>query len=138
MRLDPGTEDEEGPSLTPLIDVVFLLLIFFLVATTFQNEEVEMDLKLPEAQTGKAQEQNQRIVINVRRDGTLIIDGRPVSQESLEQKLRAAARRDKNQEVLIRGDTSAQFGVVARVLDVCRAAPLTQIAIGAAPQERGR
>lgn len=132
MRLDPGEPDEGGLSLTPLIDVVFMLLIFFLVATTFAREEVEMDLQLPEAATGD-EGTSHLIVINVKRNGELWIDGRRDTMVGLEQKLKAAARRDKDQEVLIRGDTKAQFGVVAKVLDVCRAAPLTQIAIGAEP-----
>ena len=49
MRLDRSGERDVGINLTPLIDVVFLLLIFFLTATTFSSEEVEMDLELPEA-----------------------------------------------------------------------------------------
>lgn len=136
MRLETGDADEGALNMTPLIDVVFMLLVFFLVATTFAKEEVEMDLNLPEASTGQEGQEAKRIVINVRRSGELVVDGRKVTVEALTQKLRAAARRNREQEVLIRGDTKAQFGIVARVLDVCRAAPLTQIAIGADPAQK--
>lgn len=138
MRLELGDEVDATPNLTPLIDVVFLLLVFFLVATTFRKDEVELDLQLPEASTGEAAEKSRPIVINVRADGALYVDGKMLRMPALEQKLRAAARRNKKQEVLIRGDTQSQFGVVARVLDACRAAPLRQIAIGATPRGQGR
>lgn len=138
MRLELGEEIDAAPNLTPLIDIVFLLLVFFLVATTFRSEEVEMDLRLPEATTGKQAERQRPIVINIRADGDVLVDGKVLPMQALEQKLRAAARRNKNQEVVIRGDTQSRFGVAARVFDLCRAAPLLQIAIGATPAGRRR
>ena len=103
------------------------------LARRFAKEEVEMDLLLPEATTGEEGEEGHLIVINIKRSGELFVDGRRVTLEALRQKLAAAARRRREQEVLIRGDTKAQFGIVAKVFDVCRAAPLTQIAIAAQP-----
>ena len=100
MRLDPGDPESNELSLTPLIDVVFMLLIFFLVATTFAKEEVEMDLTLPEAATGEEGEDGHLIVINVKHGGELFVDGRQVTLEALRQKLGAAARRNNDQEVL--------------------------------------
>lgn len=138
MRLDLGDEVDATPNLTPLIDIVFLLLIFFLVATTFRKDEVELDLQLPEASTGTPTEKTRPIIISIRADGALFVDGKNLAMPALEQKLRAAARRNKSQEVLIRGDTQSQFGVVASVLDACRAAPLRQIGIGATPRAKGR
>ncbi|HMQ23488.1 MAG TPA: biopolymer transporter ExbD [Planctomycetota bacterium] len=138
MRLDLGDDVDATPNLTPLIDIVFLLLVFFLVATTFRKEEVEMDLRLPDATTGVARSEVRPIIINVLASGALSVDGKDVPMSTLEQMLRSAAKRDAKQEVLIRGDTNTQFGVVARVLDLCRAAPLRQIAIGATPQQKGR
>ncbi len=131
MRLDTSDEDEVGINLAPLIDVVFLLLIFFLTATTFSREEVEMDLELPEAASGEPGADQQTIVINIGRDGRLVMDGRVVTEAALHQKLRAAATRDKNQQVLIRGDTEVRYGIVAKVLDACLLAKLRSISIGA-------
>ncbi len=133
MRLCKEELAEETINLTPLIDVVFLLLIFFLTVTTFSKDEVELDLTLPEAQSGSPAEQGKILVINVTRDGRLLVAGRVVTAEGLKQKLIAAARRNKNQEVLIRGDTAAQFGVVARVFDACLSASLRSVSIGALP-----
>ena len=48
MQLPPDTNESDGPNLTPVIDIVFLLLIFFLVATTYEREEIEESIDLPE------------------------------------------------------------------------------------------
>ncbi len=137
MRLDPGPADEGTVNLTPLIDVVFLLLVFFLVATTFAKDEVELDLTLPDATTGAQGEGGHLLVINVKRDGTLVVDGRTMTLEGLRQRLRAAAAAKKDQEVLIRGDTQVQFGVVAQAFDACLAAQLRRVAVAAQPETGG-
>ena len=136
MRLDAGEEEEGTMNLVPLIDVMFLLLIFFLVSTTFTRDEVDMDLVLPEARSGAPSDTGHLLVINVTQDGVITVDGREVAtQEALRQKLRAAASRNRDQEVLIRGDTRAQFGLVARALDACLEASLKHVAIRARPEE---
>jgi len=137
MRLDTGEAQEGQLNLMPLIDVVFLLLVFFLAATTFAKEEVEMNLVLPEAQSGEPQGNGQTIVINVASDGRLTVDGREVNLEALRQKLKAAAARNQKQEVLIRGDTRVRFGLVAQALDACILAKLTHIAVAAQPEGSG-
>jgi biopolymer transport protein ExbD len=133
MKLCPDEEESDSINLTPMIDVVFLLLIFFLTATTFQKEEVEMSLDLPDAASGEPGEERKVIVINVASDGRVLVDGRQVSVMALRQKLKAAATRDKDQEILIRGDEKAQFGLVAQVFDACLLAKLHSISIGADP-----
>jgi biopolymer transport protein ExbD len=138
MRLDAGSEEEAVLNLVPLLDVMFLLLIFFLVSTTFTKDEVDMNLVLPEARSGAPAESGNLLVINVAQDGAITVDGRPVAtMEALRQKLRAAASRNRDQEVLIRGDTRVQFGLVAQALDACLGASLKRVAIRARPaQER--
>ena len=108
MRLDAGSEEEAVVNLVPLLDVMFLLLIFFLVSTTFTKDEVDMNLVLPEARSGAPAESGNLLVINVAQDGAITVDGRQVAtMEALRQKLRAAASRNRDQQVLIRGDTRA-------------------------------
>jgi biopolymer transport protein ExbD len=139
MRLDPGPVEDAELQLTPLIDMVFLLLVFFLASTTFATEEVDMDLQLPEATSGTASREVVRLVVTVGSDGGLHVNGRPVSAEGLRQRLRAAAVRNRDQEVEIRGDTRVQFGAVATALDACLAASLKRVSIAAQPaEESGR
>ena len=79
MRLDAGSEEEAVVNLVPLLDVMFLLLIFFLVSTTFTKDEVDMNLVLPEARSGAPAESGNLLVINVAQDGAITVDGRQVA-----------------------------------------------------------
>lgn len=137
MRLESDNESDGGINLMPLVDVVFLLLIFFLAATTFATEEVELDLRLPEAKSGEAGKAQKQLIINVSQDGTLTMSGRAVTIEALRQKLVAAVARNKEQAVLVRGDKAAQFGVGLQVLDVCRLAKIKKVDFAALPARKG-
>ena len=137
MRLEDDQDKDGGINLMPLVDVVFLLLIFFLAATTFATEEVELDLRLPEAKSGEAGKSDQQLIINVSVDGTLTMSGRPVTMEALRQKLVAAVARNKEQAVLVRGDKAAQFGVGLQVLDTCRLAKIKKVDFAALQAKQG-
>jgi biopolymer transport protein ExbD len=137
MRLDLDDVDEEFQmNLTPMLDVVFNLLLFFLAATTFAKDEVELDLRLPEARTGAEGQATHPLVIQVLADGRLVFDGRVVTLEALVQKLQAAAARNREQSVLVRGDKQAQFGLGLQVLDACRLAKLGKVDFAALPAQR--
>lgn len=132
MRLERDEEELGGPNLTPLIDVVFLLLVFFLTATTFKKkDEVKLDLELPESTAGKAGKVRKTILIEVAADGQVVVDGRQVTMAALEQKLRAAAARDRKQPVLIRGDKKSAYGRIFHVLDTCELAGLRAVSFDA-------
>lgn len=133
MRLDDD-EDDGGLNLTPLIDVVFLLLVFFLAAMSPSRNEVELDLRLPEARSGEAAAgPSRQLVVNVFADGRLVVDGRELTLEALRQRLAAAWQRDRDQAVLVRGDHAAQFGVGLQVLDACRLARIQKVDFAALP-----
>jgi biopolymer transport protein ExbD len=108
-------------SLTPLIDVVFLLLIFFLVTSEFEEEERRLDIVLPTATTavpmiGKPKE----IVIDVDREGELYLRGQKTSLEELERLLKAnVAQNPTNQSAVIRADRETSFQPVVSVMDIC-------------------
>ncbi|MBM4062392.1 MAG: biopolymer transporter ExbD [Planctomycetes bacterium] len=135
MRAELGEEDggDQVMNLTPMIDMVFLLLIFFLAATTLAREEVELDLRLPEARSGQPGAPGQQIVVNVLADGRMSVEGREVTLEALRQKLAAAAARRADQSVLVRGDEAARFGLGLQVLDACRLAKITRVDFAALP-----
>ncbi|MCU0866492.1 MAG: biopolymer transporter ExbD [Planctomycetes bacterium] len=136
MRHDDGDDDGDqdgGLNLTPMIDVVFLLLIFFLAATTFARQEVELDLRLPSAKSGTQGKGEEQLIINVFADGRLSVGGREVPLEALRQKLQAAVARSAEQSVLVRGDQDARFGVGMQVLDACRLAKVKKVDFAALP-----
>lgn len=111
----------EALNLTPLIDVVFLLLIFFLVATRFAQEDRELPVKLPSASNAlpMTMEPNE-IVINVDAAGGYVVRGTPMTIEVLEEVLgKAVADNPIHQVVVIRSDRSTAVQSVVTVMDLC-------------------
>ena len=108
--------------LTPLIDMVFLLLIFFLVATTFRQEEREMQIALPFASSSAPISTILReLIINVDGDGTVIVAGRQLDDADLQTLMTEAVAGNPEQKVTVRGDRATAYAHVVRVLDICKA-----------------
>jgi len=134
MRIDTGGDGEgEGVmmNLTPMIDVVFLLIIFFMVSTTFLNVEKEMDLDLPEAASGRAEEMQQdEIIINVMADGRLKVGDAFYDKPGLVERLKQAALANPETPVVIRGDRQTDLQNAVHAMDACGQANLHRISVG--------
>jgi biopolymer transport protein ExbD len=108
-------------SLTPLIDVVFLLLIFFLVTSEFEEEERRLDIVLPTATSavpmiGRPRE----IVIDIDGKGEIYLRGQETSLVELEKLLKASVTQNPtNQSAVIRADRDTSFQPVVSVMDIC-------------------
>lgn len=116
-------ENSSGPAidLTPIIDMVFLLLIFFLVATTFHQTEREMKIALPAAASaGPISAALKEIVINVDAEGRIIVAGRAMEPEALRALVSQAVAANPEQKVTVRGDRATAYANVVRVLDICK------------------
>lgn len=125
-------------NLTPLIDVVFLLLIFFMVATTFLDPEREIDVELPTAQSaGEPQRTPEEIVLNVLQDGRVFHDGTQISDDELRLLLKRAAQHDPETPVTIRGHRLAQHQSIVSVMDACGSAGLFNLAVGTSTDDQG-
>lgn len=109
-------------SITPLIDVVFLLLIFFLVASRLTEEERELDLNLPSvSESLPASFQPDELVINIDAEGKYYVDGTFRQVEQIEQILRRAqANNPLTQKVIIRGDRKSTWEQVITVIGLCK------------------
>jgi biopolymer transport protein ExbD len=131
MHVDDGDgSDELVLNLAPMIDVVFLLLIFFMVATTFAEKEKEMGLDLPQAESGEeAQSKPDEVVINLMRDGRILVSGDEVDRAALIESLTRVARRDPETPVTIRGDKEVFHQHVVGVMDACRIAGLSNLGV---------
>ncbi len=120
MRLPPS-EEAEGLNMTPIIDVVFLLLIFFLVATRFDQEEREISTRL--AEVAKAQplaRPPDEVVVNITDEGRYVVVGETVSEAQLAGLLHDLAIKNPGaQTVQIRADDRAPFRFPARVMGLC-------------------
>lgn len=108
-------------SLTPLIDVVFLLLVFFLVTTRFAQEDPRMPIELPSATSATPMtEPPKEITVDIDSQGQLVLNGVDVSESELEGELtKAVASNPAHQSVVIRADRAVQFQSVVTVMDVC-------------------
>ncbi|MFN3413734.1 MAG: ExbD/TolR family protein, partial [Thermoanaerobaculum sp.] len=107
--------------ISPLIDVVFQLLLFYAVTTQFVTPE-RLKLQLPEARTAEAAKTTrpQEAEILVTSSGEILLANRVVSEEGLEAELRALLKGQPERSVTIRGDKGAPYGTVMKVLDAAR------------------
>ena len=113
--------------MTPIIDMVFLLLIFFLVSTTFHQTEREMKIALPEAvSAGPISISLREIIINVGADGEIIVSGRTISADDLRVLIHEAVAANPDQKVTVRGDRNTLYANIINVLDVCKGAGLQE------------
>ncbi len=120
VKINKGTA-LSSLSLTPLIDVVFLLLVFFLVAARFEKEDYEMAVVLPSA--SEAQPlivEPKELFVNIDQQGDYYVDGHVLSRDEVEGVLRqAVANNPVSQSVVIRADKRVQFDYVVAVMNLC-------------------
>lgn len=122
MKLPEDTSDSEGPNLTPVIDVVFLLLIFFLVATRYDQEEKELDIDLPEVAQAQPMSMTNDLIINISNDGRYKIVRTEYSEPQLAQIIAQAKKNNPTQLALIRGDGDSALKFAVRVMGLCNEA----------------
>ena len=122
-------KSSDDPDLTPLINCMFLLLIFFMVATTFINPKgLSVDLPGGEAETRATKDMN--IVISD--DGAIQVNGETTDRQSLAAKIRQVMRIDKTKNVILEADRSVRHGYVVEVMDIARGQGIEAIAFAKA------
>jgi biopolymer transport protein ExbD len=127
MKLPAVDENSEGPNLTPMIDVLFLLLIFFIVATQFAEDEKELETQLAEvAEAQPLSSPPQEIVVNVMQDGEYRVAGETLSEAQLQQLLHDQSIANPHQSVQIRADERTPFKYPARVMGICQQEQIKQ------------
>ncbi len=116
-----GSQMSVSIEMTPIIDMVFLLLIFFLVATTFHQTEREMQIALPASHSaGPISATLREIIINVDAEGQIFVSGRKMDAEGLRIVVRDAVATNPQQKVTVRGDRNTAYANIVRVLDICK------------------
>ena len=123
-------------SLTPMIDVVFLLLIFFMVTTTFSRESV-IKVMLPQADGQQAEKQAQALLLTINKSGQYFIDDKPLSDQSLDTlaKQLTAHRNNRNIPLIINADATAPVQSAISVLDVASKIGFSNITFATQKQE---
>ncbi len=128
----PRHQFDEIPTLnlTSMIDVLFLLIIFFMVGTKFIESERQIELKLPQVKPGVAlSAAPEKKIVNVYQDGQITLDRKAVSIDELTERLTAARAQYRALGVLVRGDGAAAFQRIADVLAACKQAGVADLAI---------
>ncbi len=121
MRLPPPEDENEGPNLTPVIDIVFLLLIFFLVATQFSEEERPISIRLAEVLKSRPISiGSEDIVVNISSKGEYQIVKEKLTEKELMDTLETSTvNNPDNQRVEIRVDKDCKFKYPATVVGIC-------------------
>jgi biopolymer transport protein ExbD len=134
MPLKAHVDEEPSINMTPMVDVVFQLILFFLLGTKFTEMERKIGLEVPRVTENQAlAAASDRQVVNIYRDGALTLDGESVSLDQLTDRLREARARHDGLGVLVRGDSTGQFQRVAEVLHACKRAGVRELGISVLP-----
>jgi len=137
MNLQPGNEDEPEVNLTPLIDVVFLLLIFFMVSTTFQQQS-RIKIDLPEATATHAAQEEETLEIVIDSQGRYFIGDQQTvntTSKTLKSAISKALGNRESAPVVIRADAYTPHQAVVTALDVTSQLGLTRISLATSKVE---
>jgi biopolymer transport protein ExbD len=136
MRINLGEDEQPEIGLIALIDCIFFLLMFFMVATSFKQQTGEKPLKelpvvLPAAQMSldRARADAPALTIGVDKRGKLYIDGDSVSVQGLHDRLRQEAASNPGRRIRIDGDEMARYQDIVHVLDLCQFEGFTKISM---------
>ena len=135
--LGPGHEDEGGDliteiNVTPMGDIMLVLLIIFMVTATFIVRP-SIRVELPRA--SRAEQSVATLGVTIKADGALLLNGRAVSEKQLLVQLRRQARARREVQAIIAGDQAVRHGRVVRVIDIIRRAGVTRFAINVQVEE---
>ena len=125
--------DVFGFQIAPMVDILLVLLVFFIVTWNFSLSEKELDVKIPTASNSKETDPYVgQVVVNVKSDGSLVFNRQPITGDDLVAKLRELAILYPDQFVILRGDQNASYKFIVNVLDLCRRANIWNVAFATA------
>ncbi len=130
MPLKVEPLEEPYLNMTPMVDVILNLLIFFMLGSRFAAEERQVDIQLPNVSHAQPlTAPPDEIVINVYADGHIVVDQKTVTPDDLERLLAEAHGRYRDQAVLIRGDGKGNYQSVMDVLSICQKAEISKYSL---------
>ncbi len=141
FMLPPDNLRPQGVSLnlTPMIDVVFLLIIFFIVSSTMVQQDVSLKLELPEAASGEQfkESETRKITVNIPQPGTMLLGTEPIDPDGFRTYLlRERQLAAKGLEVRIRTDRNVPYGTVEPILVLCAESGVWNVSFSVAKSYR--
>ncbi len=114
--------------LAPMIDILLLLLSFFIISYQFSKSETELNVSVPTAQEGaEPQRMRGEITINIFTDGAIRIEGTTLNEAQLFEKLSKIAKQYENQPIRLRGDGNVAYQRIVEIIDICQKAGVWNI-----------
>ncbi|MBZ0157130.1 MAG: biopolymer transporter ExbD [Alphaproteobacteria bacterium] len=126
IEFDEHTSKAGGFDLTPMIDVVFLLLIFFLLTSIFAKPSLPLDL--PESETASVAN-NPEVSVAIKKDGSVLLNGHPVGLEKLPGMLSEEYGNGKAKDISLVSDKDVPFGRVVEIMDIAKKAGAENIVV---------
>ena len=119
-----------GFQIAPMVDVLLVLLCFFILTWNFARKEMELSVKVPTAEHGgePSLDVNQT-VLNVNADGSMVMNTKPITFEELGDRMATLARINPDYAIILRGDENVPYKYVARILGVCNGAGIWNVAL---------
>ncbi len=129
MKFKRKELDPAGFQMAPMIDIVFLLLSFFIITWKWSNDETELDISLPTTAEGAEAIRTSagEKIINIREDGTVIVDKKPLTLDELYEKMKNLAALYKNQPIRLRVDRKTESQHLIDVISTCNKAGIWNV-----------
>jgi biopolymer transport protein ExbD len=125
-----------GFQIAPMVDILLVLLCFFIITWSWASKENELDVKVPSAQNAK--ESNpvvNQTVINVKKDGSVVWNKKPIAYKELGVKLKELSKLFPDYAIIVRGDENVPYRFITAVLDTCREANIWNVAFATSKPE---
>lgn len=135
MQFRRTRRDDARIEITPLVDMVFLLLIFFMLSTTFIVSP-GIKVNLPQSSAEKVTQEKKEVQVVITEDNKVFVESVLVDMGGLEQRLVGAAQQDPQTLVIIKADAKALHGKVVEVMDLAKQSGLNRMAIATQPKEK--
>jgi len=135
MKFRKKTSLEKGKlDITPLIDVIFLLLLFFMLSSSFILQP-GIKVNLPESKVSEAQSED-NIIVTITSERKILLNDENITEETLGIKLRPIAKRTPDKIVIIKADDRVNHGLVVKVMGEIKSAGINRLAIATKPKKR--
>ena len=129
MRINSlKSEDKPMLMIIPMIDIIFFLLVFFMMSMLTMVTQKTIALNLPKTTVAKV-DTTKTVPVSVTKDGQIYVEQDPVSLEELSSRLAALKTGDEKLTVVLRGDTDVNYGAVVSVMDVIRLSGIERVSM---------
>ena len=126
-----------GFLIAPMVDILLVILVFFIVTWNFALSENELDVRVPTAtKANETQPYVGQVVINIAANGTVIVNRQPKSSQELLELLKKLSQLYPDQAVIVRGDQGVEYKHIVDVLDICRQADIWNVAFATGKPDR--